>query len=97
LDSFFDVFLDQFVIPAVIKGLFRPDYRFNRSFKLIVAGLADIPVGHVKVIAPGNRLFNGVFTNIACKGLHIILLIVKLTNYMVYQIKKKVEGSKDGI
>jgi hypothetical protein len=97
LDGFFDVFLDQFVIPAIVKGLFRPDDRFDHGFKLIVAGLANIPVGHVKIIAPGNGLFNGVSANIACKGFHIILLIVKLPIYMVHRIKKKVEGFKDGI
>jgi sialic acid synthase SpsE len=96
LDGFLDGFLDQPVIPAVIKGLFGPDYRFDRSVKLIVAGFADVPVGHVKIITGRNRIFDLASANIACKGFHIILLIVRLTNYMVHQIEKKVEGVKVG-
>jgi sialic acid synthase SpsE len=92
LNSFFDGFLDQLVIPVVVKGLFRPDYRFNRRFKLIVAGFTEIPVSQMKIITPGNRLLNLMAAHIACKSLHIILLIVNLINYMIHQIEKKVEG-----
>jgi hypothetical protein len=92
LNGFFDGFLDQFGVPVVAKGLFRPDHRFNQSFKLIMAGLTDVPVSHVEIITPGNRLLDRVAANITGKGLHILLLIVKLINYMIYRIEKKVEG-----
>jgi hypothetical protein len=57
-----------------------------------MAGLTDVPVSHVKIITPGNRLLNRMAANIACKGLHILLLIVISINYIIYWIKKKVEG-----
>jgi sialic acid synthase SpsE len=45
----------------------------------------------VEIITGGNRILDNAFADIACKGLHIILLIVKLPIYMVYRIKEKVE------
>jgi sialic acid synthase SpsE len=96
LDSFFDGFLNQSVVPAVIKRLLCPDYRFNCGFKLIVTSFTNIPVSHVKIITGRNRILNNAFANIACKGFHIILLIIKLTKFMILRIKKKVERLKMG-
>jgi hypothetical protein len=62
-----------------------------------MAGLADIPVGYVKIITGGNGILNSTSAHIAYKGFHIILLIIRLTNYSIHQINKKVEGFKDGI
>ena len=64
LYGFLDGFLDQLGIPVIVEGLFGPDSRLNLEFQLIMAGLTNIPMGHVKIIAPGNRALDDILANI---------------------------------
>jgi hypothetical protein len=75
LDSRFYGILNQLVVPVIIKRLFGPDGGLNKKFELIMAGLAKIPVGHVKVVPATNGLLNDGSAYITGKGLHIILLV----------------------
>jgi hypothetical protein len=47
----FDGFLNKPGIPFIAKGLFGPDNGFNNGFKLVMAELADIPMGQVVIVA----------------------------------------------
>jgi hypothetical protein len=58
------------VEPFVIEGLLGPDGGLNKEFKLVMASLAKVPVGQVKIVPAGNRLFDDLATHIAGKGLH---------------------------
>jgi hypothetical protein len=62
--------LGKAVKPLKIEGLFCPYYGFEEHIQIVVTAFTYIPVGHVKVIAPGKRIMNGLFTNIAGKGFH---------------------------
>jgi hypothetical protein len=53
------------VEPFIIEGLFGPDGGLDKKFKLVMAGLADVPVGYMKVISAANGLLNGLSTHIA--------------------------------
>jgi hypothetical protein len=75
LDSRFYGILNQLVVPFIIKRLFGPDGGLDMKFELVMAGLAKIPVGHVKVVPVTNRLLNDGSAYITSKGFHIILLI----------------------
>ena len=51
LNGFFNGFLDQIGIPIVIERRFSPDYGFDLDFQFVMAGLTNVPVGQVEVIA----------------------------------------------
>ena len=48
--GFFNRLLNQPCIPVIDKGLFGPDYRLKLEFQLVMAGLADITVGYMKIV-----------------------------------------------
>jgi hypothetical protein len=79
LDGLFDGILNQVIVPFVVKGLFGPDGGLDKEFKLVMAWLADVPVGYVKVITIVNGLLDGLSAHIASKGLHIILLMASFS------------------
>jgi hypothetical protein len=68
--GFFYSILGKAVKPLKIEGLFCPYYGFEEQFQIVVAAFAYIPVGYMKVIAPGKGIMNSLFTNIAGKGFH---------------------------
>jgi hypothetical protein len=72
--TFFNGFLYRIlgkaVKPLKIERLFCPDYGLEEQFQIIVTAFAYIPMGQVKVIAPGKGIVYGLFTNIAGKGFH---------------------------
>jgi len=74
LNGFFNGFLNKFGIPFVVKGLFGPHYGFNLNFHFVMAGFANVPMGHVKVISSRNGSFDDILANITGKSFHIILL-----------------------
>jgi hypothetical protein len=62
------------VVPFVTKGVFCPDYRFERYLKGISAGLTDVTMAKMKESPAGNRLLYGLSAHITGKGLHGKLL-----------------------
>jgi len=64
LNGFFDRFLNQLSIPVIVERLFGPDNGLNLNFKLIMARLTNVPVGHMEVIAFRKRGFDGIAANI---------------------------------
>jgi hypothetical protein len=75
LDGLFDRILDKVVVPFVVKGLFGPDRRLDKEFKLVMAGFTDVPMGDVEVVPVVDGLLNGFSAHITGNGLHILLLL----------------------
>jgi hypothetical protein len=78
LDGLFYGILHKMVVPFVVKGLFSPDRRLDKEFKLIMAGFADVPVGYMEVIPVTDGLFDGFPAHVADNAFHISLLLILL-------------------
>jgi hypothetical protein len=68
--GFFYRILGKAVKPLKIERLFCPDYGLEEQFQIVVTPFAYIPMGQMKVIAPGKGIMYGLFANIAGKGFH---------------------------
>jgi hypothetical protein len=75
LNGFFDGIGYQAVVPFIAKGVFRPDYRFQHRFKVILTGFADVAVREVEIIPARYGLLYGMSAHITSKGFHGILLV----------------------
>jgi hypothetical protein len=62
--------LGKAIKPLKIERLFCPDYGLEEQVQIVVTAFAYIPMGHVKIIAPGKGIMYGLFANITGKGFH---------------------------
>jgi hypothetical protein len=58
------------VVPFIAKGLFSPYHRFDDSFHLIVASLANVPMGHMVVGTLADCGSYVLVTNITSQTFH---------------------------
>jgi hypothetical protein len=70
LDGFFHRFHVELAEPFIIERRFCPYCGLNQEFNLVVTRFANIPMGYMEVIAPGNGIVEDISANIAGKGLH---------------------------
>jgi predicted RNase H-like HicB family nuclease len=78
LNGLFDGIVDKFGIPVVVEGLFFPDYGLYSRFKIVLAGLAEVPMTNLEIIPVGYRIIHCMSAYITGKGLHIKLLILSM-------------------
>jgi len=71
LNGLFDRVPHQRIVPFIVKRHFCPDNRLNLELHLVMAGFTNIPVGQMKVTAPGNGRMENTLANITSNGLHI--------------------------
>jgi len=101
--------LYQLGVPFIVERLFGPNYRLNLEFQFVMAGFANVPMGHVEIITSRNGGFDDTLANITGKGFHMYSLILfywlmivitiaaenqSSTGKILLLIQKKVEGGK---